>query len=433
VALKHDSVYQFAARSDASIWQPLVTKPAIPRFAPHVLPHQGAALALADATASSPTPGAAPADVILYSSHPNAHNKSESHCQRPNMDDVNSTSNVIHAKTLELLEFFSVSMQLRQQDVAHAKEYSASQRVEYDDAMLREEWRVNKENQAAESWYKSLNFLLDELSSAASCNTKTLQGSKGRAIRQLVQGKVIDQGSQFLAIARPHPPKTLSKSPARWTSHLDYSDLNHVSKPVRMNWQAPQSQTTGISNTQRHPMLAYRGKSTVHKSTYQPDSKKQSIALHLSREKDLRGATEENVQLDMVLQLMNERTAFRNRLESAVAPRVQQIEEVTRALKDVCAMRQEFNTAMKISKPNVVRQDGQLSKPSSLQSAVLLSRAAAYCLENGECMASSTRLTHLRPQLRQSQSSDSHIHNEDHKLDKYALRDEVQFLKCPEC
>jgi hypothetical protein len=135
----------------------------------------------------------------------------------------------------------------------------------------------------------------------------------------------------------------------------------------------------------------------------------------------------------MVLQLMNERTAFRNRLESAVAPRVQQIEEVTRALKDVCAMRQEFNTAMKISKPNVVRQDGQLSKPSSLQSAVLLSRAAAYCLENGECMASSTRLTHLRPQLRQSQSSDSHIHNEDHKLDKYALRDEVQFLKCPEC
>ena len=40
-----------------------------------------------------------------------------------------------------------------------------------------------------------------------------------------------------------------------------------------MNWQAPQSQTTGISNTKRHPMLAYRGKSTVHKSTDQPDSK----------------------------------------------------------------------------------------------------------------------------------------------------------------
>ena len=435
VALKHDSVYQFAARSDASIWQPLVTKPAIPRFAPHVLPHQGAALALADATASSPTPGAAPADLILYSSHPNAHNKCESHRQRPKVDDVNCTSNVIHAKTVALLEFLSVSTRLRQQDVAHAKEYSASQRVEYDDAMLREEWRVKKENQAAESWYKSLNELLDELSTAASCNNKTRQGSKGRAIRQLVQGKVIDQGSQCFAIARPHPPKTLSKSPfrpARWTSHLDCSDFNHVSKPVRMNWQAPQSQTAGISNTQMHPMLAYRGKSTVHKSTYQPDSKKQSISVrHLSREKDLKGATEENVQLDMVLQLMNERTAFRNRLESAAAPRVQQIEEVTCALKDVCAMRQEFNTAMKMSKPNVVRQDGQLSKPSSLQSAVLLSRAAAYCLENGERMASSTRLTHLR-QLPQSQSSDSHIHNEDHKLDKYALRDEVHFLKCPE-
>jgi hypothetical protein len=425
-------VYQFAARSAASIWQPLVTKPAIPRFAPHVLPHQGAALTLEDATASSLTPGAAPADVILYSSHPNAHNQSESNCQRPNVDDVNSTSNVIHAKTLELLEFFSVSMQLRQKDVAHAQEYSASQRVEYEDAMLREEWRVKKENQAAESWYKSLNVLLDGLSSAASCNNKTRQGSKGRATRQLVPGKAIDQGSQCLAIERPHPPKTLSKSPARWTSHLDCSVFYHVSKPVRMNWQAPQPQTTGVSNTPRHPMLAYRGKSTVHKSTYQPDSKKHSIALHLSREKDFKGATEENLQLYMVLQLMNEKTAFRNRLESAVAPRVQQIEEVTCALKDVCAMRQEFNTAMKISKPNVVRQNGQLSEPNSLQST-LLSRVAAYCLDSGQRIASRTRPTHVQQQLPQSQSSDSHIHNENHKHDKYALREEVQFLKCPEC